>query len=120
MERIKHFGQLEAWQEAHKLVLMVYQETKGFPSEERFGLVAQMRWAVISIPANIAEGFKRRGIQDKIRFYNVSEGSLEELKYFLILSKDLGYVDSNNGLMAQSEAVGRLLNGLIASTEKRR
>jgi four helix bundle protein len=99
---------------------MVYQETKEFPSEERFGLVAQMRRAVISIPANIAEGFKRRGIQDKIRFYNVSEGSLEELKYFLILSKDLGYVDSDNGLMAQSEAVGRLLNGLIASTEKRR
>jgi four helix bundle protein len=120
MEKIKHFQQLEAWQEAHKLALTVYQETKKFPGEERFGLVVQMRRAVISIPANIAEGFKRRGIQDKIRFYNISEGSLEELKYFLILSKDLGYIDSNNGLMAQSETVGRLLNGLITSTEKRR
>jgi four helix bundle protein len=79
-----------------------------------------MRRAAISVPANIAEGFKRRGIQDKIRFYNIAEGSLEELKYFFILSKDLGYVSSNDDLMAQSEAVGRLLHGLITSTERRR
>ena len=120
MEKISHFHQLEAWQESHKLVLMVYQVTKEFPSEERFGLISQMRRAVVSIPANVVEGFKRRVIQEKIRFYNVSEGSLEELKYFLILSKDLGYIASNTELMSQSETVGRLLNGLIASTEKRR
>jgi len=99
---------------------MVYRVTKEFPSHERFGLVSQMRRAAISIPANIAEGFKRRGIQDKLRFYNVSEGSLEELKYYFILSKDLGYVLSNDDLMTQSETVGRLLNGLIKSTEYRR
>jgi len=120
MGRIRHFRQLKVWQEAHKLVLMVYQVTKEFPSDERFGLVSQMRRAAISVPANIAEGFKRRGIQDKIRFYNIAEGSLEELKYFLILSKDLGYISSNDDLMAQSEAVGRLLHGLITSTERRR
>ena len=120
MGRISHFRQLEVWQEAHKLVLMVYHVTKEFPSHERFGLVSQMRRAAISIPANIAEGFKRRGIQDKLRFYNVSEGSLEELKYYFILSKDLGYVLSNDDLMTQSETVGRLLNGLIKSTEYRR
>jgi four helix bundle protein len=119
MGRIRHFRQLEAWQEAHKLVLMVYQVTKGFPSDERFGLVSQMRRAVVSVPANIAEGFKRLGIRDKIRFYNVAEGSLEELKYFFILSEDLGYISSNGELMAQSETVGRLLNGLISSTERR-
>ena len=79
-----------------------------------------MRRAAVSVPANIAEGFKRRGIQDKIRFYNVAEGSLEELKYFFILSEDLGYISSNDDLMAQSETVGRLLNGLISSTERRR
>jgi four helix bundle protein len=67
MGKIRHFRQLEAWQEAHKLVLMVYQVTKGFPSDERVGLVSQMRRAVVSVPANIAEGFKRRGIRDKIR-----------------------------------------------------
>jgi four helix bundle protein len=120
MERIVCFEQLQAWQEAHKLVLMVYQATKGFPGEEKFGLVSQMRQAAVSVPANIAEGFKRRGIQEKMRFYNISEGSLEELKYYFVLSKDLGYVPSNEELAAQSEMVGRLLNGLIASTERRK
>ena len=120
MGKIHHFRQLEAWQEAHKLVLMVYQVTKGFPGDERFGLVSQMRRAAVSVPANIAEGFKRRGIRDKIHFYNISEGSLEELKYFFILSEDLGYVSSKDDLMSQSETVGRLLYGLIASTERRK
>jgi len=118
--KVVQFQQLEAWQEAHKLALMVYQATKDFPGEERFGLVSQMRRAAVSIPANVAEGFKRRGIQDKLRFYNVSEGSLEELKYFFILSRDLGYIASEAELMAQAERVGRLLNGLMASTERRR
>ncbi len=119
MERIVCFEQLQAWQEAHKLVLMVYRATKDFPGEERFGLVSQMRRAAVSVPANIAEGFKRRGVQEKMRFYNISEGSLEELKYYFILSKDLGYVSSNADWAAQSETVGRLLNGLIANTERR-
>jgi four helix bundle protein len=78
-----------------------------------------MRRATISIPANIAEGFKRRGLQEKIRFYNMAEGSLEELKYFFILSKDLDYISSDDDLMTQAERVGRLLNGLINSTERR-
>ena len=120
MGEILHFRQLEAWQEAHKLVLMVYQVTKEFPADERFGLVTQMRRAAVSIAANIAEGFKRRGIGDKIRFYNTSEGSLEELKYFSILCQDLRYLPSNENMMTQSDTVGRLLNGLITSTERRR
>ena len=120
MGNIQHFRQLETWQEAHKLVLMVYEVTKGFPSDERFGLISQMRRAAVSVPANIAEGFKRRGIRDKIHFYNVSESSLEELKYYFILSKDLGYISSNDDLRTQSATVGRLIYGLIASTERRR
>jgi len=120
MGKLSHFRQLEVWQEAHGLVLMVYQVTKEFPKDERFGMVSQMRRAAVSIPANIAEGFKRRGLKDKIRFYNISEGSLEELKYFCILSKDLGYISSEEELLAQADSVGRLLNGLIASTERRR
>jgi four helix bundle protein len=120
VSQITQFQQLETWQEAHRLVLAVYQATQSFPNEERYGLVAQMRRAAISIPANVAEGFKRRGIQDKVRFYNMAEGSLEELKYFCLLSKDLGYLISNADLMTQAEAVGRLLNGLIGSTERRR
>ncbi len=120
MEKIVCFEQLQAWQEAHKLTLMVYQATKAFPDEEKFGLVSQMRRAAVSVPANIAEGFKRRGIQEKTRFYNISEGSLEELKYYFVLSKDLGYIQSAEDCAAQSETVGRLLNGLIASTERRK
>ncbi len=116
----KHFQQLEAWQEAHKLVLDVYTSTKTFPREELFGLVSQMRRAAVSIPANIAEGFKRLGIQEKIRFYNISEGSLEEVKYYIILAHDLGYLSSREPLMAQAESVGRLLNGLINSTQQRK
>jgi four helix bundle protein len=119
MSKLSHFQQLEVWQESHKLVLMIYQVTKEFPGEEKYGLVSQMRRAAISIPANIAEGFKRRGIQDKLRFYNISEGSLEELKYFFILSSDLKYLSSSDELVTQSEIVGRLLNGLIRSTERR-
>ena len=89
MAGITQFQQLDAWKEAHKLVLMVYRVTQSYPAEERYGLTSQMRRAAVSIPANIAEGFKRRGIKDKIRFYNTSEGSLEEVKYFTILSNDL-------------------------------
>ncbi len=119
MGKIDRFEQLEVWQEAHKLVLSVYRVTKEFPGEEKFGMVTQMRRAAVSIPANIAEGFKRYGLQDKIRFYNTAEGSLEELKYFFILSRDLEYVASNGDLMSQAETVGRLLNGLISSTKRR-
>jgi four helix bundle protein len=102
MGKISNFRQLDAWKETHRLVLITYELTKTFPQDERFGLIAQMRRAAVSIPANIAEGFKRRGLQEKIRFYNISEGSLEELKYFFILSKDLAYISSNNDLMAPS------------------
>lgn len=119
MGKILRFQQLDVWQEAHRLVLMVYDATKRLPDDEKFGLVSQMRRAAVSIPANIAEGFKRRGIRDKIRFYNTSEGSLEEVKYFFILSKDLSYLASNDDLLKQAETVGRLLNGLITSTERR-
>jgi four helix bundle protein len=120
VERIVCFEQLQAWQEAHKLALMAYQAPKAFPGEEKFGLVSQMRRAVVPVPANIAEGFKRRGIHEKMRFYNISEGSLEELKYYFVLSKDLGYIQSAEDCAAQSETVGHLLNGLIASTERRK
>ena len=85
---VEKFADLMVWQEAHKFVLMVYGITQNYPNEEKYGLVSQMRRAAVSIPANIAEGFKRHGIRDKIRFYNIAEASLEEEKYFLILSKD--------------------------------
>jgi four helix bundle protein len=120
MGSINRFQDLEVWQQAHRLVLAVYRQTERYPAEERYGLVAQMRRAAVSVPANIAEGFKRRGKNEKVRFYNISEASLEELKYFLILSEDLGYFNDTKQLMEDAETVSRMLHGLIQSIERRR
>jgi len=120
MGKIENFQNLEVWQKAHQLVLAIYQATKSFPAEEKFGLVSQMRRAAVSIPANIAEGFKRRGQADKIRFYNTSETSLEELKYYLILSKDLGYISNIEPIMAEAETVSRMLYRLVESINNSR
>lgn len=90
--KTNNFEDLDVWENAHQFVLTVYKLTNQFPKEELFGLTSQFRRAAISIPANIAEGYKKRGIKDKLRFYNISEGSGEECRYYLILSKDLGYI----------------------------
>ena len=89
----KAFTDLIVWQRAHSLALAVYQNTARMPKSELYGLTSQMRRAVVSIPANIAEGFKRWGRQDKIRFLNIAACSLEESRYYLILARDLGYLD---------------------------
>ncbi|MBU8892283.1 MAG: four helix bundle protein [Bacteroidales bacterium] len=86
------FKNLLVWQKAHQFVLEVYNVTKDFPKEELYGLTSQFRRAAISIPANIAEGFTRKGEKDKLRFYNIAQGSLEECRYYILLSKDLGYI----------------------------
>ena len=119
MSKVNRFQDLQVWREAHALVLQVYKATQTFPKAEVYGLTSQMRRAAVSIPANIAEGFTRYSIKDKLKFYNIAEGSLEELKYYFILSDDLGYIDSNAELMSAAEQVGRLLNGLILSTRRR-
>src|ERR1700745_1193448 len=89
------FQDLVVWRKAHELVLAVYSFTPGLPKEETYGLKLQMRRAAVSIPANIAEGFRRRGKADKARYMNMAEGSLEESRYYLILAKDLGYGDTS-------------------------
>jgi len=106
------FTDLIVWQKAHQLVLEIYKVTKNFPREEIYGLTSQMRRSAISIPANIAEGFVKKGIKDKIRFFNIAQGSLEELKYYLLLSKDLKYYEKNE-INLLSDKVGKLLNGYI-------
>src|SRR5439155_16015906 len=88
------FQDLLVWQKAHQFVLGVYALTTVFPKQETYGLSLQMRRAAVSIPANIAEGFRRRGKAEKARFMNIAEGSVEECRYFLILAKDLGYGDT--------------------------
>lgn len=91
MAPAKHFRELVVWQKSHQLVLAVYNMTQAFPSNEKYGLVSQMRRAAVSIPANIAEGFGRRGKRDKANFYTISSSSLNELEYYFILSQDLNY-----------------------------
>jgi len=87
------FIDLRLWQEAHKFVLLAYKSTEIFPKGEMFGLTSQFRRAAVSIAANIAEGYPKKGINDKLRFYNISQGSLEECRYYIILSFDLKYID---------------------------
>ena len=102
------FRDLRAWQKAHEFVLAVYRFTGQFPRQETYGLVSQMRRAAVSVPANIAEGFRKRGKGDKARFMNMAEGSLEESRYYLILAHDLGYGEIKI-LMGLLEDVSRLL-----------
>ncbi len=106
----KTFRDLLVWQRAHAFVLAVYKMTAAFPGREIYGLTSQMRRAAISIAANIAEGFAKRGKADKARFMNTAEGSLEETRYYLILSQDLGYGKTGE-LMQLADEVGRLLKG---------
>ncbi len=111
MERLpaKTFEDLIVWQKAHQFVLMVYALTEHFPKQEMFGLTSQLRRAAVSIAANIAEGFKKKGKADKARFMNIAEGSLEECRYYLILTNDLKYGNVTD-LKKQIEEVSKLIN----------
>jgi four helix bundle protein len=115
---LRHFKRAEPLQTVQD-ELEVYRLTSGFPRDEKFGLVSQMRRAAVSVPANIAEGFKKRGSKDKANFYNIAQGSLEELRYYFILARDLGYMRE---LVAQTSAfdeIGRMLHALIRVTVSR-
>jgi four helix bundle protein len=108
------FEDLLVLQKSHALVLCVYKMTKSYPREELFGLVSQMRRAAVSVPANIAEAFKRKSRVDKARVVNLAQTSLEELRYYLVLSSDLGYASLSNE-HAQVEEIARML-GAYART----
>ena len=108
------FQELIVWQKSHQLVLTVYRLTKTLPKEELFSLVSQMRRAAVSVPANIAEGFKKRGRPDKARHMNIAQGSLEELRYYFILCGDLSYLKP--GINSEDiEEVARLLGAYAQS-----
>lgn len=115
----QNFQDLIVWQKGHQFVLSVYQLTTSFPKEEVFGLTSQLRRAAVSVPANIAEGFKKRKKLDKARFMNIAQASLEECRYYLILTNDLNYGDTAN-LTGQLEEISKLLhsytNSILNST----
>lgn len=107
------FQNILAWQKAYDFVLDVYKYTKSFPESEKYGLISQFQRAAVSIIANIAEGYKKIGKADKLRFMNISQGSLEECRCYIILSRDLGYIDNDvyNILYSKIEEASKLLNG---------
>ena len=116
MEPAKNFTDLIVWQKAHKFGLDVYLFTAKFPREEIYALTSQFRRAAVSIAANIAEGFKKKSNKDKVRFYNISQGSVEECRYYLILSKDLSYGENVHPLELITE-VSKILDAYITAID---
>ena len=114
-KKIKDFTDLDAWQEAHKLVLSIYKITNSFPEDEKYGLISQMKRSAVSVTSNIAEGFGRSTKKDKIRFYTIAIGSLYELRNQLITSKDLGFLPKSiySNIENQIIKVQKIVNGLI-------
>lgn len=112
----RSFQDLLVWQKAHQYVLAAYRFSSDFPKTEIYGLTSQFRRASVSIAANIAEGFRRKGRADRARFINIAQTSLEECRYYLILAKDLQYGDSTK-LITQLEEVSRLLTAYYKSMQ---
>lgn len=111
-EMTKSFKELEAWKKAHEFVLSIYKITESFPKNEIFGLTSQFRRAAVSIASNIAEGYRKHGKADKLRFYNIAQGSQEECSYYMLLSKDLQYISETdfNKLYNLLNNASKLLN----------
>jgi four helix bundle protein len=112
MEKTKTFEELTVWKMSHEFTLLMYKFTEPFPKSEIFGLTSQFRRAAVSISANIAEGYKKKSTADKLRYYNISQGSLEECRYYIILSFDLGYLTNETNILLKDkiEETSKLLN----------
>ncbi len=119
--RVESWRDLDVWEVAHKLVLRVYETTRQFPAEERFRLADQLCRAATSIPTNIAEGKGRGSLKEYLQFLIVARGSVEEIKYQLLLARDLGYIGERpyHEMTEGYERVGKMLNGLIRALKSR-
>ena len=115
----KIFQDVELWRLAHKWVLDIYRFTAEFPKQEMYGLTSQLRRAAVSVPGNFAEGFKKTGMADKLRFYNIAQGSLEESRYYLILARDLEYGDVSQ-LERNAEQISKMLNSYMNAVRNAR
>ena len=112
----KTYEDVVAWQVGHAVTLAVYRWTRGFPREELYGMVQQIRRAASSVPANIVEGFARRKPYDKARLYNIAESSADELGYWIRLAMDLGYGEDPGPLLEQAKNAAQLLRRLTDAT----
>ncbi len=114
MPTITKFSEIKAWQQAHQLTLKIYKITKKyFPKEETYALTSQICRATVSVTANIVEGFYRKTKKERLRFYEISMSSLEEVKYYIILAKDLEYITTEKAreLYAHCNETGKILRG---------
>ena len=114
--KIRSYQDLDIWKRSMNIAEMAYKLTKKFPYDERYNMVSQIKRSADSIPANIAEGFIRQSNKEKVRFYNISQGSLEECRNYLILSRDLKYGDPSI-LMENLDEISRILRSYIHSIE---
>jgi len=119
---INSYRDLKVWQKSMDLTVRTYEITRGFPSEERYGLTSQMRRAAASVPANIAEGRERRSTGEFIQFLGIARGSLAELETFLSLSERLGFLQSETGnsLLGECAEINRMLESLMHSLSRRK
>ena len=117
---MQRFTELKVWQRAHALVQEVYRRTQALPTEERYGLTSQLRRAATSVASNIAEGSKRHTNPDYARFLNIAEGSITEVEYLFILSRDLGYLaaETADPLIAEAQEISRMLYALRSKVEQ--
>lgn len=115
--KLRHFSDLIVWQLAHQLALEVYRKTESFPKAEVYGMTSQMRRSAVSVGSNIAEGFGRQGTKEKIQFYCIARGSILELESQLLLSKDLGWINTSDQTILIKKLVDthKTLNALISS-----
>lgn len=112
---MQDYANLKVWQKSHRMVVEIYRASSRFPKEELYGLVSQIRRCAVSIPANIAEGCGRDGDADFARFLRISMGSANELEYYVLLSRDLGFLDAQKytPLRAGITEMKRMLNSFI-------
>ncbi|MCK9263310.1 MAG: four helix bundle protein [Deltaproteobacteria bacterium] len=117
MTTVRNYRELIVWQKAMDLVELVYQATKQFPKEELYGLTSQIRRSAVSIPSNIAEGQARKSTAEFLNFLSIANGSRAEMETQILLAQRLNYAanDTAQKILALSEEVNRLLNGLMNS-----
>lgn len=117
MGEIKSYKDLIVWQKSIAMVSLVYESTKFFPTEERFGLTSQIRRSAVSVPSNIAEGWGRNSTKNYIQFLKISKGSLFELETQILISKNLEFITQSANIDKLITEIGKMLNTLITKLE---
>jgi four helix bundle protein len=119
--KVKNFGELQVWQKAHELTMLVFRLTEKFPRTDQFGIVSQVRRSSSAVPANIAEGFGRGTTKEFLRSLQIARGELEETRYFMFLSKELGKIslEEFSAVSAGCDSTGKLINAIGRSLRER-